>query len=338
MESIDLSSIYLRASVAKICNLNCVYCAKQSGMEDRAPAAIKHRQVTIDEYIECLESISQKGIRRVSYTGGEPTTNPDLPEIIERGSKFFEIQELTSNGFRLTEMLPKISTHLDLIKISMDTTNEEKFPALAGAKKSSIDLAKSAILELARIKFPAAVNCVLMKSNRSEVFKIIDFVREVNDFHGSKLYVSVLDFYFSKEKREIWEREYVSLDHLESELTARYPDWNEEERYGCRFVWINCDGVWVRMKDSGSVTMRGEVCQGCPHYCQEGLYGLKLSRSGWVTTCPTNDIAFGGDLHTETSQGLQSGVLGSELSKLTSAKQDSKSFEKMLLAHQLTSG
>ncbi len=35
------------------------------------------------------------------------------------------------------------------------------------------------------------------------------------------------------------------------------------------------------------------MCQECECYCQEGIYSLKHSASGWLSVCPSNDVKLG---------------------------------------------
>ena len=42
------------------------------------------------------------------------------------------------------------------------------------------------------------------------------------------------------------------------------------------------------MKDSISSTYRIAQCDSCNYYCQEGVYSLKHSASGWISVCPNN--------------------------------------------------
>src|SRR5262245_55113773 len=127
----EFQTIYLRASVASVCNLDCVYCPKASGMEDRKPIDLAKRKIPVEEYVRCLQAVAAAGISRVSFTGGEPTTNKHLPEIIAAASKAFDVVELTSNGYALADMMIKIAPHLDLVKVSLDSVDRDKFARLA---------------------------------------------------------------------------------------------------------------------------------------------------------------------------------------------------------------
>src|SRR5665213_43697 len=82
--------IYVRASVSGKCNLNCVYCPKKEGMENRVPDMLRGNNLTVEEYGRNLTHLARNGIRGISFTGGEPTLNPDLPEIITIARKIFE--------------------------------------------------------------------------------------------------------------------------------------------------------------------------------------------------------------------------------------------------------
>lgn len=333
---VTLETVYLRASVASVCNLNCVYCPKQSGMEDRKPARLQKRTLSLTEYVDCLKEVAAAGIRRVSFTGGEPTTNDRLPEIVAAASEIFEVIELTSNGHALPRMLPHMAEHLDLIKVSLDSMNRETSARLARGPRHTLDMAVTAIRSSVLHGVKVAVNFVLMRSNEPDLEELIHFVRSINAEYGSSVYVSVLDFYYSDEQRKTWEKEYTPIARVEARLRQRYGNVREQVRFGCRFVWINCRGVEVRLKDSGGATMRADICSGCADYCQEGLYGLKLSMVGWLTTCPSNDERLGSDLYASRQPGAAQEAVGHLLERLRRAVPDSDTFFKLLRAHNLS--
>ena len=95
--------IYVRASIARRCNLDCVYCPKPEGMENRVPDALKGRVLDAPAYARCLAHLARQGILGVSFTGGEPTLNGDLPWLAAQARVHFTRVELTTNGLYLQE-------------------------------------------------------------------------------------------------------------------------------------------------------------------------------------------------------------------------------------------
>ena len=332
----EFQTIYLRASVASVCNLDCVYCPKASGMEDRTPSALANRKIAVADYVRCLRAVAATGIRRVSFTGGEPTTNKHLPEIIAAASEAFDVVELTSNGYALAKMMPYIAEHLDLVKVSLDSMDREKFACLARGPQHTLDSAVGGIESVLNAGVPVGVNFVLMRSNQDDLDAVIDFSRAMKAKHAGQLHVSVLDFYYSDERRDVWEQEFVLVSGTERRLAEKYRNVREEVRFGCRFSWVDCDGVEVRFKDSAGATMRGDICNGCPNYCQEGLYGIKLSTAGWMTTCPSNDASLGADLAAALASDDADVPIAKFIERVRGATSDPTSFATLLRTHGLT--
>jgi cyclic pyranopterin phosphate synthase len=63
---------FVRASITDKCNLNCLYCAKEEGMENVCPKKMRGKQLSFQGYLANLRHIRRNGIRGVSFTGGEP--------------------------------------------------------------------------------------------------------------------------------------------------------------------------------------------------------------------------------------------------------------------------
>src|SRR5262249_4801413 len=127
--------------------------------------------------------------------------------------------------------------------------------------------------------------------------QLAEVIRTVAELHAQAgsgtVYVSLLDLYYTASTRQLWQQEFVPLDALAAQLADDLGDGVEQHRMGCVIRWFTYGGVQIRVKDSHESTYRGERCGGCTRYCQEGLYGLKLSVEGWLTPCPSGDEDLG---------------------------------------------
>jgi molybdenum cofactor biosynthesis enzyme MoaA len=329
--------IYVRASVASTCNLNCIYCPKEDGMENRVPPRLKGKALTREEYQNNLIHLARNGIQGISFTGGEPTLNKQLPEFIEFSRKIFNRVELTTNGFALLEIIDKVKENLDLIKISLDATNPNLVKEITHSKKrNELKTALDAIKACCKAGMQVGVNMVVMKSNVSQIREMIALCKNIDDSYKGKIYLSLLDFYFTPQKKEIWEKEFFPLEFIEKEFTNLYGAPEIQNRFGCRFFWYEIDGVHVRFKDSFSATYRMLKCNNCPYYCQEGIYGLKHSVEGWLTTCPVNGEDFGSWLKPGLSSQEADHLIKSLMKNITTAQLQSDSFLEMKKIHRLS--
>lgn len=327
--------IFVRASVASTCNLNCLYCPKKEGMENRVPAYLQGKDLSAAQYTANLTHLARNGITGVSFTGGEPTLNSELPKIVAAARKIFQRVELTTNGWRLEEMLPYLYPNLDLLKVSLDAVDARMVTEITKGTPLEAERAIASIRLGCARGLKVGVNVVVMRSNYSQIRGIIDLCREINKSGPGHAYVSLLDFYYSAEKRDFWEREFVLLDELGEAFTGLYGNPVQQERFGCRFFWFDADGVQVRFKESTGATHRAAKCQKCPLYCQEGIYGLKHSLEGWVTTCPTGDPRFGIHLTPGLEEADADRLLSDLFSDIRTAQPDADSFQTLLSTHGL---
>ena len=328
--------VFVRASVARKCNLDCVYCPKPEGMENRVPNEIAGQVLDRNAYMKCLAHISDQGVRGISFTGGEPTLNSDLPWLVQNARRIFDRVELTTNGLNFRQMLPQLSDGIDVVKISLDTLRPTSFSNVTRGDNRALYNAQYAVEAAACENLTVGINAVIMRSNFASLFEIIDFACDVNArYKTNAVYVSLLDFHFSPSRKETWEREFLPADVMEDELTRRYGAGELHERFGCRFTWYDANGVLVRLKDSFGATQRAIKCLKCPHYCQEGIYGLKLSAEGWVTTCPTNDPNSGVRLTGDMTKEVAREALAPLIDDLNGTSPDPNSFNRMLEVHDL---
>jgi molybdenum cofactor biosynthesis enzyme MoaA len=305
-------------------------------MENRVPKHLAGMRLSTVEYCRNLDHIARNGIRGISFTGGEPTLNPDLPLLVRHAARAFERVELTSNGFHLREMLPALAPHLHLLKVSLDATDEAANSAIIRGPSGEAAKACAAVVEACRLGLRVGVNAVLMRSTRAEIESVMAFCRDVNRRqYAGRAYVSVLDFYYSPEQRALWEREFVPIDELARQFEIRYGPRTTQERFGCSFYWFDANGVEVRFKDSLGATHRAPKCQKCHSYCQEGIYGLKHSVEGWVTCCPNGEVALGAHLASGVSDDQADVLLAPLIRDVRDAAPDGASFDTLVRTHSL---
>ncbi|RPJ19156.1 MAG: radical SAM protein, partial [Chloroflexi bacterium] len=93
---------YLRISVTDRCNLRCVYCLPERGIQWQA----RENQLSVEEIACVTEAAAQAGVKRVRLTGGEPLMRPDIVEIVARIASIPGIEEvsLTTNAMLLERL------------------------------------------------------------------------------------------------------------------------------------------------------------------------------------------------------------------------------------------
>src|SRR5690349_4584997 len=75
----DIAAVkMLRVSVTDVCNLRCVYCMPEEGVEWLP----KSHVLTYEEIVAIVRASVELGITHFKLTGGEPTARRDLPVLV----------------------------------------------------------------------------------------------------------------------------------------------------------------------------------------------------------------------------------------------------------------
>ena len=288
----EKQGIFLRASVSDICNFSCQYCATDLGMENHTPTCLRAPLLTAEQYVRNLRLLARHGFKTVSFTGGEPLLNADFPQIAKGCRDLFDMIEITTNATRITENIDALKTYVDVVKISADAVDKELAVKIARNRQAADTLDAVETCCEAGIK-TVGLNFVYMKQNAAELPKLIDFAAALKKKYRTNIYISILDLYYSAGNKVFWKDQFADLSELRKELEAEGKTLRRRLRVGCdsyNYVW---NDVLVNMKDSLSCTCRAAICDNCVGYCQEGIYSLKHSASGWISVCPSNDPVLG---------------------------------------------
>lgn len=296
----EKKKVFLRASISDVCNFSCQYCATDLGMENHTPTCLKAPLLTAEQYIRNMKLLAQHGFKTVSFTGGEPLLNNDFPQIVRGCRECFDEIEITTNATMITDYIEVLKKYVDVVKISIDAFDEQFAVKIAGNRLAANTL--NVIEECCKAGIKTiGLNFVYMKQNASELPKIIDFAAALKNKYHTNIYISILDLYFSMSNKEFWKKQFVNLSELRNELEAEGKKLNRRLRIGCDSYNYEWNNILINMKDSFSCTHRASMCNNCTEYCQEGIYSLKHSASGWISVCPSNNPAFGSLLNTNLS-------------------------------------
>ena len=181
---------YLRVSVTDRCNLRCVYCMPEKGVQ-----LLNHADIlSYEEILEVITEAVLAGITKVRITGGEPLVRKGIVSFIGNVAAIPGIQDLglTTNGMLLAgfaEALARAGLHR--INISLDTLDQAKYSEITRGGEirqvlEGIDAAKKAGL------FPVKINCVVNHSSEEPDARAVrDFCRsnglEVRFIHQMNL-------------------------------------------------------------------------------------------------------------------------------------------------------
>ncbi|MFA7138540.1 MAG: radical SAM protein, partial [Bacteroidales bacterium] len=87
---------YLRISVTDRCNLRCVYCMPEEGVE-----TIPHEKIMrFEEIVQVVQAATRLGITKFRLTGGEPLVRRGITRLVQMIHETPGVKEvvMTTNG------------------------------------------------------------------------------------------------------------------------------------------------------------------------------------------------------------------------------------------------
>ena len=167
---------YLRISVTDRCNLRCVYCMPEEGIEQ-----LPHEQIlTFDEIERACRISTELGISKIKLTGGEPLVRKGLPDLLGKIKRISGIEQvtLTTNGILLKNQLDELMRQgLDAVNISIDTLDETCYHTVTrcGELNQALEGLQAA-LEYPNLR--VKLNCVPMNQSEEEYIQMAEYAKE----------------------------------------------------------------------------------------------------------------------------------------------------------------
>jgi len=169
---------YLRVSVTDRCNLRCVYCMPEEGIE-----SLQHDDVLrFEDILKIVKVAVSLGINKIRYTGGEPLVMKDIDKLIYETSRLSGIEDIaiTTNGILLSEMAVDLKkAGLKRVNISLDTLDKNKFNDIT--RVGNLDNVMNSIEKCLTLGIkPVKINTVLMKGiNDTEFVDFLNLTKEL---------------------------------------------------------------------------------------------------------------------------------------------------------------
>ncbi|MDA3781244.1 MAG: radical SAM protein [Bacteroidales bacterium] len=180
---------YLRVSVTDRCNLRCVYCMPEDGIQ-----LIDHKEIlTFGEIVDVIMYSVSNGVDKVRLTGGEPLVRKGIVDLVAMIAKIDGIKDfgLTTNGILLEEMAqPLADAGLHRVNISLDTMDANKYRKIT--RLGDINKVFKGIVAAKKAGLlPIKINCVINNSHdEPDAQAVAKFCKE-NDLQIR--YIHVMD-------------------------------------------------------------------------------------------------------------------------------------------------
>ncbi len=205
---------YLRISVNEYCNLRCIYCMPEEGVSFRS----QDKLLTTDEICRLIETMSQMGVSKIRFTGGEPLLRKDLLELIQIVYEMDGIDSihLTTNGTLLAKQINSLKdAGLTGINISLDTLNPEKFKTIT--RRDGLDLVLDGLEKAIQSGISSIkVNVVAMRDFNDD--EILDFAELTKENDITVRFIELMPF----DAHQIWTTgKFYQAEQIVSDLKAR---------------------------------------------------------------------------------------------------------------------
>lgn len=257
---------YLRVSVTDRCNLRCVYCMPEKGIE----LASHNDILTYDEILRLVRIMAELGIRKVRLTGGEPLVRLNIAELIARIKDLEGIEKvvMTTNGVLLKEQIGELlSSGLDGVNISLDTLNEDSFQEIS--RRTGLFKVLDGIKVAEKLGLNMKINCVPTKENLDQIPDLINMFSQKGNIPIR--FIELMPIGQGRRMQGVSQREL--LDFIEKEYGAYeflpVKDLDGPAKY------IRVEGL--RGKIGFISAISNCFCESCNR--------LRLSSKGFLKTC-----------------------------------------------------
>ena len=266
----------LHVEVTAVCNLHCNYCYRQAG-----PHYIENRLQT-NHLLTVLGSLSEKGLKVVEITGGEPLLHPDIKSIIDFCGNTFQLTSILTNGTLINEdFLNMVLPMKDrvIFNVSLESNKAEEHDRRTGVK-GSFSRTINGIRKLARYNFTVRVAIAVDANNWMDVEPTLLLAKQLGA--SAFTYSAILPFGRAADRFGLWDLDSNVVAEKEQYLFNTYQD----------FLHILDESQQQRLKQPGS--------------CGAGHRIYAMDPAGNVRPCVTFDSQLGviGNLATQTPEAV----------------------------------
>lgn len=206
---------YARISLTDKCNLRCVYCMPEDKVYENN---LINDTLSFNDYKFIINGLSQVGIKKIKFTGGEPLLYPHLIELIKYAHYECNIDDIsiTTNGIGLNEIAYELKrSGLKSVNISLDSLKSYKYKSITrGGNLTDVLKSINRCLELG---IKVKINCVVIKRfNDDEVY---DFIEMANYYPIDVRFIELMPL---GEGEYFYENGYFNISNFVNEIDELY--------------------------------------------------------------------------------------------------------------------
>ena len=278
MGVIDRGSNLLQIRPTTVCNIDCQFCSTHIADPKLRP---NHFMIDIDYLYETIkEIVDYKNTDIVAFfeSVGEPTSYPQLPELIKRVKALPQVKRtsMVTNGTLLTDTLLKnLEGHLDQINVSIHALDENLAKTLAGSPYYNVNKIIESLKKIKNIEV-WLTPVWLPGVNDHEIPKLIEFAKE----HNFKIGIQKYEIY--KYSRKMKQAKMMNYYKFYKQLTAWEKEFNYKLKIGPSTFSIQ------RTKNLPLVFEKGEVITAtikAPSWMKEQVIAVAKNRAIAIDNC-----------------------------------------------------
>ena len=206
---------YARISLTDKCNLRCVYCMPEDKVYENN---LINDTLSFNDYKFIINGLSQVGIKKIKFTGGEPLLYPHLIELIKYAHYECNIDDIsiTTNGIGLNEIAYELKrSGLKSVNISLDSLKSYKYKSITrGGNLTDVLKSINRCLELG---IKVKINCVVIKRfNDDEVY---DFIEMANYYPIDVRFIELMPL---GEGEYFYENGYFNISNYINDIDELY--------------------------------------------------------------------------------------------------------------------
>ncbi len=275
---------YIRVSLTDRCNLRCVYCMPEGGIDKKE----HHEIIRHEDVLKILKASAFLGISKVRFTGGEPLIVKDIDKLIYETSKINGIEDIaiTTNGILLNSMAGELKkAGLKRVNISLDSLKEDKFRKITrGGSIHDVFHAIEKCIDLG-IK-PVKINTVLIKGINDD--EINDLIRLTKDY---PVHVRFIELMPMGEGLNYYDTGFISSEQVLREQKELVPLNNNMSSTASLFMLPNSKGT------VGFISpLSCKFCSSCNR--------IRLTSTGTIKPCLHSDTEYDLKKYLESEIGL----------------------------------
>lgn len=209
---------YVRIAVTDRCNLRCTYCMPEEGVEFRH----RDEMLTAEETLRIISVLAKVGVKKVRFTGGEPTIRKDIVNLVAGAAATPGIKgvHLTTNGLLLHRYAKDLlDAGLTGINVSLDSMDTDRFMRIT--RRPGVDTVLNNIKLALDTGFQRVkVNAVFMHGfNEDELERFTEYTK---DHAVTVRFIEFMPF----DAEQIWSTgdHFTSAETIVARIKARYPD------------------------------------------------------------------------------------------------------------------